>query len=208
MHPAVVAVVLAAAYDPEIDQALDPQRGLALGFALERFPDDFGVTIRLASPWGWDGRLAVAVVGGVAWFEDLRALPDGSEPGGFGSRSVFGRVRLQGELALPLALAAGRLYVAAGPSLLWLPVRLSTTRVSPGAYAAVGVELFAGDGYRTYPIAFYLEIGATAHTASQDVASRVEPVDVDPQVDRPERLDRAIGTGVTFHGGLRFYLWR
>ena len=176
---------------------------MAVGLAMERFADDYAATVRVASPWLWNGRLAFAMVGGPAWYSDLRALPDSPEGQDFKVQSIFGRVRMQGELALPLAAAAGRLYVAAGPSVLWLPERLSTTRISFGGYGAAGIELFAGDGYRTYPVAFYFEVGVAAHTASQDVASRTGPVEeTDLTVDRP------IGTGFAVHGGLRFYLWR
>ena len=195
-------IVGAAAYDPQIDTQLEPQGGLSLGIGFERLSDDFGAMLRVASPWFLDGHLAVAVVGGLAFHPDLRSLPQGASENDFGAWATYGRVRAVLELSLPLAAAAGRLYVTAGPSFVFLPSDLSSSAVGVGLYGAAGAELFAGDGYRSYPLSFFVEVGGAAHGASQDVDSRTGRPEDDLAVDRP------IATGFAVFGGLRLYLWR
>ncbi len=197
-----LAVALTGAFDPEIDTQLKPQAGLSLGIGFERLSSDFGAMLRVGSPWFLDGHLSFALVGGIAFHPDFRSLPQGARENDFGAWATYGRTRAVGEFALPIAAGAGRIYVAAGPSFVFLPSDLSSTRVGVGIYGAAGLEVFAGDGYRTYPISFYAEIGGVAHNASQDVDSRTGGPEDDLAVDRP------IATGFAMFGGLRFYLWR
>lgn len=198
-----MAAHLASAYDPVIDQARLPPAGLSVGAGVQRLHDDFGLFLRVASPRFLDDHFGVALAGGVGWYPDLRALPANAASQDFGAWSTYAHARLCAELSTSLVPVSGRLYAKLGPSFLWLSSRLSTTRLGIGVFGAVGAELFAGDAYETYPFALFLEVGATAHSASADVANRTGPIDtVDLTVDRP------IATGFAIAGGVRFYLWR
>ncbi len=198
-----VAALLASAYDPVIDQALVPPAGVSIGAGVQRLHDDFGLFVRVASPRFLEDHFAVALAGGIGWYPDLRALPASTADQDFSAWSTYAHARFTGEVSASIVPVGGRLYGRLGPSFLWLSPRLSTTRLSFGVYGAVGAELFTGDANRTYPFSFFLELGATAHTASADVANRTGPIEtVDPTVDRP------IATGFALAGGVRFYLWR
>ena len=192
-----------AGYDPVIDTALQPHSGLSLELGVQRNQDEFGLFGAVRTPRFLDDHLAVALAGGVGWYPDLRALPMNAENQDFGALSTYAHGRVVFELSTDIALASGRLYAQLGPSFMYLPGRLSTTRVAIGGYGVVGAELFAGDDYRAFPFSFFLQLGATAHAAAADVANRTGPIEeVDPTVDRP------IGTGFAIAGGLRWYLWR
>lgn len=199
----VLLLAALAAYDPNIDAPVEPWNGLAVSAGVQRWQDDFGLALELQSPRFYEDRLAVRLAGGVGWFPDLRALPTGAEQDLGGAWSPYGHLRLGLDFAIPLALPTGRLYAAAGPSLVVLSERLSTTRVGIGGFGLAGVELFAGDGLQSFPVSFYFEIGAIAHTGSADVERRTgTPEATDTTVDR------SIATGFLLQGGVRFYLWR
>ncbi|MEQ9502087.1 MAG: hypothetical protein RIT81_34765 [Deltaproteobacteria bacterium] len=198
-----LAALLASAYDPVIDTALQPPSGLSLGVGVQRLQDDFGLFLRVATPRFLDDHFAVAVAGGVGWYPDLRALPASTTDQDFSAWSTYGHARVTAEASASIVPVGGRLYGRLGPSFLWLSPRLSTTRLAFGVYGAVGAELFTGDAHRTHPFSLFLEVGATAHAAAADVANRTGPIEtVDPTVDRP------IATGFAIAGGVRFYLWR
>lgn len=195
--------LLLSAYDPLIDKQLDPHAGLSLGVGVQRLQDEFGLGVRVATPRFLSDRLAVVLVGGVGWYPDLRALPMNMEDQDFGSWSLYGHARLMLEASTKIALLSGRLYAKLGPSFLLLSSQLSTSRVGFGGYGAVGIEVFAGDQYRSYPFSFYFEIGGVAHSASADVENRTGA----PQMT-DTTVDRLIGTGLALAGGVRIYLWR
>lgn len=195
--------LLAGRFDPVIDTALGPWNGMALGVGVQRFQDELGLSARVSSPRFLDQRLSVALAGGLGWYPDLRALPASTEQQDYGTWSTYGHARLLLEASIPIAFSSGRLYASLGPSLMLLSAQLSTKRLAPGVYGALGVELFAGDALQAYPFAFYFEIGAVAHVASADVENRAgRPVATDATIDRP------IGTGLALGGGVRVYLWR
>ena len=202
MSAIVLATLVASAYDPAIDTQLVPPRGLSVDVGVQRLQDEFGLQLQVTSPRFLEERLAIRLAGGVGWYPDLRALPEDASDQDFDARALYGHTRLLVDGALPLALIPGRLYAAVGPSFLFLPVRVSTTRVAVGVYGVVGIELFAGSADRTAPFSFFFEIGAAAHSAAADVTERTGPIEVtDLTVDRP------IGTGLALAGGLRWYLW-
>lgn len=194
---------LAGAYDPVIDTQVKPRAGLALDAGVQRLHDDFGLTLGVSSPRWLDGRLGARLAVGLGWYPDLRALPASVGEEAAGAWSLYGHGRLLLEWSMPIAVPVGRLYVAAGPSLLVLDSRLSTTRASIGGYGVAGIEIFAGDGQQTFPVAFFFELGGTAHTAEADVERRTgAPEEADTSVNRP------IGTGFAMSGGVRFYFGR
>jgi hypothetical protein len=202
-----VALVLVAlsvgAYDPAIDKAFGPSKGMALGVGVQRLQDDFGLMLKIASPRLLDDHLAIVVAGGVGWYPDLRLAPTGSNAQNFSQWSLYGDARLLAEASTSIAFAASRLYATLGPSILILNTTLSTKRVGIGVYGAVGIELFAGDELRAYPFSLFAEIGAVAHNAAADVKNRTgTPVMTD------QTVDRLIATGLAIAGGVRFYLWR
>ncbi len=200
--PVALAALLIAAYDPVIDQALDPKAGMAVGLSVQRLQDEFGLAVALATPRFLDDHLAITVAGGVGWYPDLRALPMDAEDQHFGAWSLYGHARITLDVSARIAPIAGRVYASVGPSGLLLSERLSTKRIAFGVYGAVGAELFAGDANRTFPFSFFLEIGGVAHAAKADVANRTGPIEqTDTTVDRP------IATGLALSGGLRAYFW-
>jgi hypothetical protein len=206
--PEVAACLLAlaaGAYDPQIDTAVRPWSGLALDVSVQRLHDDFGLALGVTSPRFLDERLAVRLAGGVGWYPDLRAVPDTTAASDetFGPWSTYGHLRLTVDFAIPLAIPIGRLYAAAGPSLVVLAKNLSTTRVAPGGFGFVGIELFAGDGLQTFPVAFFFQVGGVAHAASADVERRTGT-----PVASETAVNRAVATGFAMEGGVRFYGWR
>ncbi len=196
------AALLASAFDPQIDQALEPPKGVSLGVGVQRLQDEFGLAFEARSPRLLNDRLVISLAGGLGWYPDLRSLPEQAEQQRYGAWSLYGHLRLRAETSLRLAQSPHRLYAALGPSLLFLNERLSSTTVSIGVHGAIGIELFAGDRFKTYPFGVFAEIGATAHTASADIAQRIGPITTaDTTVDRP------IGTGLTLAAGVRYYLF-
>lgn len=200
--PNLLALVIGV-YDPVIDQRLDPWAGLALDVGVQRLQDEFGFRIGASSPRFLEQHLAIHLAGGLGFYPDLRALPEDAETQDFGAWSTYGHLRLQLEGAVRLAPAAGRIYARMGPSLLVLSDRLSTKKVAPGWIGAVGLELFAGDRWQSWPWAIFFEAGAGGHLAHADIANRAgAPQTVDLSVDRP------IGTGLFLAAGIRWYAWR
>ena len=200
---ACLLALLAGAYDPQIDTAVRPWSGLALDVGVQRLQDDFGLTLGVSSPRFFEERLGLRLAGGVGWYPDLRAVPEATGDDTFGPWSTYGHLRLTVDFAIPLALPTGRIYVAAGPSLAVLAKSLSTTRVAPGGFGFIGVELFAGDGQRTFPVSFFLQVGGVAHAASADVERRTGT-----PVASETAVNRAIATGFAVEGGVRLYWWR
>ncbi len=196
------ALVLGA-YDPEIDTALAPHSGLCVGVGVQRLQDEFGLSVSVSTPRFLEDRLALTVVFGPGWYPDLRALPTSTDDQDFGAWSLYGHARALIDFSSRLAVASGRLYATLGPSFLFLPSRLSTTRVGIGFYGAVGVEFFSGDAYRAHAFAFFFELGGAAHNASQDVENRTGPIE-----ETNRTVDRLIATGLALTGGLRVYFWR
>jgi hypothetical protein len=200
--PVIFATLLIGAYDPVIDQALDPKAGMAIGLSVQRLQDEFGLALSIATPRFLDDHLAVALAGGIGWFPDLRALPMDAEDQDFGAWSLYGHARLTIDASARIAPISGRVYASIGPSALVLAERLSTKRFAFGIYGAVGAEIFAGDAHRTFPFSFFLEIGGVAHAAAANVKNRTGPIEeTDTTVDRP------IATGLALSGGVRAYLW-
>lgn len=191
-----------SAYDPAIDQALRPRAGLSVSAGVQRLQDEFGVWAGLASPQFAGDHLAVRLEGGVGWYPDIRALPEDPADQDFGAWSLYGHARLLLQASTRIALASGRLYAAAGPSLMILDDQLTSDQLSPGIYGVLGLELFAGDDYRAFPVSVFFEAGGTAHLASADIENRVGP----PQASETT-IDRPIGTGLALSAGLRFYAW-
>lgn len=196
------AVLLFGAFDPVVDPGLAPKSSMAVGFAVQRFQDDFGLFVRVDSPRFLDDRLAVVLGGGIGWYPDLRSLPSSVDEQDFGAWSMYGHARLCLEFSAMIAGSPHRLYATMGPSVLMLSSQVSTTRLAPGVFGALGVELFAGDAFRAYPLAFFAEIGAVAHSASANVESRVGV----PAETEDKTVDRLIATGLALSGGVRIYL--
>lgn len=188
------------AYDPLVDVDLAPRTQWSVGFGVQRLQDEFGLAASVATPYIADGHLALRLEGGVGWVPDLRALPVDAEDQAFGALSLYGHVRLMGVAATRLGLASGRLYVALGPSLMFLDPQLSSQRVSPGLVGVFGCELFAADDYRAFPVSLFFEVGGTVHSGSADIENRIgAPEPAGTTVDRP------IATGLALAAGMRFY---
>ncbi len=195
--------MIAAAYDPAIDAAHGPATGASVALGVQRFQDDFGLVLRVATPRFLDEHLAIALSGGIGFYPDLRSLPMTVEDQEYSSWSLYGHARLCLEAAAPIAFSSGRIYAAIGPSFLLLSEQLSSKRIAPGVYGAAGVELFVGTDLHAELFSFYFEIGAVAHDAAADIANRMgAPMMTEATVDR------SIATGLAIGGGIRFYFWR
>lgn len=200
----ILALGIAApsAYDPAIDGALRPRGGLSVSAGVQRLQDEFGVWGGLATPHFAGGHLSFRLEGGVGWYPDIRALPEEVADQDFGAWSLYGHGRLLLQASTRIALASGRVYAALGPSVMLLDEQLSSEQISPGVVGLLGLELFAGDDYRAFPVSVFFEAGGTAHLASADIENRLGP----PR-ESETTIDRPIGTGLALNAGLRFYAW-
>lgn len=150
-----------------------------------------------------DNHLALRLEGGANWYPDLRGLPEYDQEIQGDSRARYWNARLLLEASLPLTPIAGRMYAAIGPQFLLLPSHLSKTTEAYGVYGVVGMELFAGGVWSTFPISVFFEGGGTASTGKADVASRTNSsYTVGRSIERP------VATGFAMTIGFRYYFWR
>jgi hypothetical protein len=179
-------------FDPNIDAAREPPRGAAVTAGVDRQDDTLGFWVEARSPRVLEDTLAVSLGGGVGWFPGLpRARAE--EDAASGPWSPFGHVRLRADYGLRIAESPHRLFVALGPSVVFPSAERSSTRAGVGVHGGLGVELFAGDRFRTYPLALVVELGAAAHLAEADVGLQ-ETENAPP-----------LATGFALSAGLRFY---
>ena len=188
----VGALLGAPPFDPLIDQAREPPSGYALAAGLDGMGDTFGFWLEGRFPRFLQNRLAVSIAGGVGWFPS--ALPAESEAqSGDGPWSPFGQVRARIEMSLRMAETPHRIFVAVGPSAIFPTSERSSTDAGLGVHGGLGVELFGGDRFRTWPVALVLELGAAAHLARAD-ANQGEAENAAP-----------LATGIALSVGLRWY---
>lgn len=179
-------------FDPLIDQARLPPRGIAIGLGLDRQSDTLGFWLELRSPRFLDDRFAISVAGSIGWFPELPGVEEDS-PGQVRPWSPFGQARMRLELALPMAENPHRIFMGVGPSVLFPRSDVSTTSAGLGVHGTLGVELFAGDRYRVWPASLLIEAGAAAHLARADAG-----------LGEAENA-RTLATGFVLSVGLRWY---
>ena len=164
----------------------DQVRGVSLGMDVLRLQDDFGVGLRLGTPFFLHDSLRVTVAGGVGWFpHDVTASGDQQW-------RTYGQTRLVLEAGRRIEGLPIRLYGFGGVLLLILPDALSSNAVAPGGVGGFGFEFYMPRTGRDGPVSYLLELGGMGTGAS---ATRVP--------GQP-----SIGNGFFLSAGLRWYLTR
>ena len=141
------------------DEARD---GWAIGYALHRAQDDFGMGGSIATPRFAGDRLRLAIGGGGAWSPHA-VTTDGEQ-----DWAGYGEVRLVLEAGARAPGSPVRLYGFGGPALLVLPDRLSDDQVALGGLGGFGFEYYfmqdGGDG----PVSYFTELGGFGTGARAD----------------------------------------
>jgi hypothetical protein len=137
--------------------------GAAIGFALNRLQDDFGVGVVAASPTflRW---LRVSARGGVAWY------PHGVSSDGTSSWEALYYGNLNIESGPPFLAGAGgavRPYGFGGPIVVIPPSALSTASVALGGVGGFGLEARLGGGPAGEgPVTYFFEFGGIGTSAT------------------------------------------
>jgi hypothetical protein len=145
-----------AAQAPTTTQTPVTKDGVAVGFALHRFQDDFGVGLVAASPTflRW---LRVSARGGVAWY------PHAVSSDGTSSWEAFYYGNLAVESGPPFLAGTGgavRPYGFGGPIVVVPPSALSTASVALGGVGGFGLEArFGGGPAGEGPVTYFFELG-------------------------------------------------
>lgn len=129
--------------------------GLALGFAVHRFQDDFGLGAVVASPSFLDGLMRIAAGGGVAWY------PHALNDEGFEAWKGYGHARLVLEAGARVPGTPLRLYGFGGATTLFAPNGLSSKTVHVGGIGGFGFEFRFKNLTRGVdsPVSYFVELG-------------------------------------------------
>jgi len=157
--------------------------GAAVGMAVQRLQDDFGVSGFFTSPAFFGGNARVTVAGGAAWY------PYGRTSSGDQDWVPFGHTRIVAESGHRLGQAPLRLYGFGGVILAFLPQRLSDDLLSVGGVGGFGFEFFAPTNSGSAPVSYFIELGGVGSGAR----ATNEP-------GRPVLLN-----GFLIQSGVRFY---
>jgi hypothetical protein len=162
--PAVPRLCFAeeAAPAPTASQPPVTKDGAAIGFALHRLQDDFGLGVVAASPTflRW---LRVSARGGVAWY------PHGVSSDGTSSWEAFYYGNLAIESGPPFLAGTGgavRPYGFGGPIVVIPPSAVSTASVALGGVGGFGLEArFGGGPAGEGPLTYFFELGGIGTSA-------------------------------------------
>lgn len=156
----VPPVGAAPAEAPHPASPAPPRDGVAFGFTVHRFQDDFAVGGLVASPSFALDTMRIVGGGGVAWF------PHGRDDAGNETWVRYGHGRLVLEGGAKLRGAPMRLYGFGGAMVVVPPSSLSDTGGFLGGVGGFGFELRfrqpEGDG----PVTYFLELGGVGIGAS------------------------------------------
>jgi hypothetical protein len=175
---------LARAEAPCIQSQRRENEGFSLGMDVQRMQDDFGVGLRAATPFFFDGTTRITVGGGVDWF------PHGVSDSGHNEWITYGHARLVIEGGRRIEGAPIRLYGFGGVQLLFLPDRLSSTSVAVGGLGGFGFEFYMRRGAADGPVSYFIEIGGVGMNATAN-----------QQPGHP-----GLATGFLTTAGMRWYL--
>jgi hypothetical protein len=158
------APALAAPVEPA-PAAPSRNDGLAVGFTLHRFHDDFALGGVVSSPSLLDGMLRLTAGGGVAWY------PHAIDEEGFETWRPYGHLRLVIEAGARIPSTPLRLYGFGGGTALVLPNDLSSKKVRFGGIGGFGFEFRFQNVVerRDAPVSYFVELGGigTGATANR-----------------------------------------
>jgi len=157
--------------------------GAAVGMAVQRLQDDFGVSGFFTSPAFFDGSARLTVAGGAAWY------PYGRTSAGDQDWIPYGYTRIVVESGHRLGQAPLRLYGFGGVIITFLPKRLSDDLVSVGGVGGFGFEFFGPTSSGSAPVSYFIELGGAGSSARAT-----------NQPGRPALLN-----GFLIQSGVRFY---
>jgi hypothetical protein len=170
---------------PAPPEAPATKQGPAVGFAIHRYQDDFGLGLRLSSP-AFLHVLRVTGAGGVAWY------PHGIASDGTSTWDTLYYGSLRVETGPPFFGATGavRPYGFGGVIALFPPSSLSTTSVYFGGLGGFGLEARFMDGRGGEgPVTYFFEVGGIGTGAK---ANKLPSGD-------------SVASGFLIEAGLRFY---
>lgn len=157
------AVALAPGAPVESAPRTRPDDGLALGFALHRFQDDFGFGGLVATPTFLAGLLRVAFGGGVAWY------PHALDDEGHETWQLYGHSRAVLEAGARIPSTPLRLYGFGGVTTLFVPGELSSKKVRLGGVGGFGFEFrFQRPHQGDAPVSYFAEFGGIGTGATAD----------------------------------------
>ncbi len=156
----VVAITLTSAAGAALADH-EARDGVAIGYALHRAQDDFGMGVAIATPRFAGDRLRISLGGGGAW--SPHAMSDGEQ-----DWAGYGQASLVLEAGARAPGSPVRLYGFGGPLLFVLPDRLSDDSFALGGVGGFGFEYYfmedGGDG----PVSYYTELGGIGTSARAD----------------------------------------
>ena len=136
--------------------------GWAIGYALHRAQDDFGMGAAIATPRFAGDRLRISLGGGGAW------SPHAVTAGGDQDWAGYGQLGLVLEAGARAPGSPVRLYGFGGPLLFLLPDRLSDDSLALGGVGGFGFEYYFMQDGHDGPISYYTELGGLGTGARAD----------------------------------------
>jgi hypothetical protein len=157
-------VVLLAAAEAVAQTATEPpgNTGAAIGIALQRLQDDFGISASWTSPAFFQGKVRITADGGVAWF------PHALTASGEEEWVPFGHSHVVVESGQRVGRAPLRLYGFGGAMLIFRPDRLSNDVTAMAGIGGFGFEFFVSTDTRDSPVSYFIEVGGVGSGARAD----------------------------------------
>ena len=158
----IVTVTFALGANRAIAQtAVEPPSnvGSAIGVAVERVQDNFGVSGTWSSRAFFDEKARMTASGGVAWY------PNGTGSSGNQEWLPFGHSRVVVESGHRVGRAPLRLYGFGGAMLIFRSERLSDDVLAVAGVGGFGFEFFAPTTSMDAPVSYFIEIGGVGSGA-------------------------------------------
>ena len=133
--------------------------GAAVGIAVHRLQDDFGLSASWSSPAFFDGKARITAGGGVAWY------PYGTNASGDQDWVPFGHSRVVVESGHRVGRAPLRLYGFGGAMLVFRSERLSDEVLAVAGIGGFGFEFFPPTNTIDAPVSYFIEIGGVGSGA-------------------------------------------
>jgi len=136
--------------------------GWAIGYALHRAQDDFGMGGSIATPRFAGDRLRIAIGAGGAWSPHA-VTSDGEQ-----DWAGYGQLDLVLEAGARAPGSPVRIYGFGGPMLFLRPERLSDDGLALGGVGGFGFEYYFMDDGRDGPVSYFTELGGLGTSARAD----------------------------------------
>jgi hypothetical protein len=158
---AMVAMLVFSATEAGAQTAVEPSSnvGSAVGAAVHRLQDNFGLSGNWSSPAFFDGTARITAGGGVAWY------PYGTKASGDQDWVPFGHSRVVMESGHRVGRAPLRLYGFGGAMLIFRSERLSDDVLAVAGIGGFGFEFFVPADTIDAPASYFIEIGGVGSGA-------------------------------------------